>query len=96
LALEVLFSPYYKPLERGERRLNYTLMFPISVFLHACALALIYRDLGEEQKAAEQASRALAAAATGESPFPRHRAIGLVTEKYTRQIKALHQIIGKV
>jgi tetratricopeptide (TPR) repeat protein len=95
-ALDVLFSPYYEPAKPGERRPHYILMFPSSVFLHSCALALIYDALGNTPKAVELASRALAAAAITASPFPRHPGVGLVTDRYTSQLKNLRRIARSI
>jgi len=92
LAMELLFSPNYEPLQRGEQRRNYILMFPIHVFMHAYALALIHHDRGNRPKAIEQAARALASAKISESPFPRHRGVGLVSDRFKSEIETLRQI----
>lgn len=92
LAMETLLSPNYKPLQPGEKRRNYVLMFPGSVFMHACSLALIYHDRGNQSKAIEQATRAIAAAEISQSPFPRHKGVGLVGDRFKSELAILRNI----
>jgi len=53
-------------------------LFPASQYRHATIRALTYEAVGDRRRAREHAERALAAAAKQESPFARHRKLGLV------------------